>query len=251
MIHYTDKYILNPTHRVTVDVAGIGGTGIQVLTNLARMNIALQGLGHPGLFIRAWDMDEVTEANMGRQLFSPADINVNKATAAITRINRFFGTDWESINKMYDGKESFNIVITCVDTAKARIKIGENLLKMKASKNPTEDTYYWLDIGNLQNTGQCILGTLLSAYPPVKMKGHKSNLKTVIQKFPQLKTIKEENQGPSCSLAESLEKQDLFINSILAQFGCNIIWKLIKEQKIAFHGCYVNLATLSVNPIKV
>ena len=31
--------------------------------------------------------------------------------------------------------------------------------------------------------------------------------------------VKEEESGPSCSLAEALEKQDLFINSTLAQLG--------------------------------
>ena len=46
-IHYTDRYLLNPHHPVTVFVIGAGGTGSQVATNLARMSIALQALGHP------------------------------------------------------------------------------------------------------------------------------------------------------------------------------------------------------------
>lgn len=47
-IHFTDRYLLNPRHPVTVFVIGAGGTGSQVITNLARMNMALQALGHPG-----------------------------------------------------------------------------------------------------------------------------------------------------------------------------------------------------------
>ena len=39
-IHYTDRYLLNPHHPVTVFVIGAGGTGSQVATNLARMSIA-------------------------------------------------------------------------------------------------------------------------------------------------------------------------------------------------------------------
>lgn len=42
-IHYTDRYLLNPHHPVTVFVIGAGGTGSQVATNLARMSIALAG----------------------------------------------------------------------------------------------------------------------------------------------------------------------------------------------------------------
>lgn len=50
-IHYTDSYLLKPYHPVTIHVAGAGGTGSQVITNLARMNVALQALGHPGLHV--------------------------------------------------------------------------------------------------------------------------------------------------------------------------------------------------------
>ena len=40
-IHFTDKYLLSPYHPVTVLVAGAGGTGSQVITNLARMSLSL------------------------------------------------------------------------------------------------------------------------------------------------------------------------------------------------------------------
>ena len=41
-IHYTDNYLLKPYHPVTVFIIGAGGTGSQVVTNLARMNAALR-----------------------------------------------------------------------------------------------------------------------------------------------------------------------------------------------------------------
>lgn len=88
-IHFTDKYLLSPYHPVTVLVAGAGGTGYQVITSLARMSVALQALGHPGLHLTAFDPDTVTEANIGRQLFSETELRLNKATALVTRINRF------------------------------------------------------------------------------------------------------------------------------------------------------------------
>ena len=64
-IHYTDRYLLNPYHPVTVFVIGAGGTGSQVATGLARMSVALQALGHPGLHVTVFDPDTVTEANIG------------------------------------------------------------------------------------------------------------------------------------------------------------------------------------------
>ena len=80
-IHYTDSYLLKPYHPVTIHVAGAGGTGSQVITNLARMNVALQALGHPGLHVTVFDPDIITEANIGRQLFSETELGQGKATA--------------------------------------------------------------------------------------------------------------------------------------------------------------------------
>ena len=63
--------------------------------------------------------------------------------------------------------------------------------------------------------------------------------------------VKEKDSGPSCSLAEALEKQDLFINSTLAQLGCNILWKMFRNGMIEHQGLYLNLSTLKMNPIPV
>lgn len=252
-VHFTAPYLLNPVHRITIDLIGMGGTGSQVLTQLGRMNAALIGLGHPGLHVRAWDADIVTSSNMGRQLFSPADLGLNKAVVLITRLNRFFGYDWQAMPQMYNGKQTSNITISCVDTAKARLMIHSKIYFSPHidKRTPTEKPYYWLDIGNLQKTGQCVLGTLDKIPQPKSQHKRKLVIPTVVEKFPQLKKIKEEKQGPSCSLAEALEKQDLFINSTLAQFGCNLIWKLLREGMIKYHGCWVNLDAMSVNPMKM
>ena len=95
-VHYTDSYLINPQHPVTVNLIGAGGTGSQVLTCLARLDITLRGLGHPGLFVTLYDPDIVTESNIGRQLFSISDVGLNKAQCLITRINNFFGNDWKA-----------------------------------------------------------------------------------------------------------------------------------------------------------
>ena len=63
--------------------------------------------------------------------------------------------------------------------------------------------------------------------------------------------IKEKESGPSCSLAEALEKQDLFINSTLAHIGCDLLWRMFKEGKTLYRGAYVNLETLKVTAIPV
>jgi len=69
-VHYIDNYLLNPQHPVTVNLIGAGGTGSQVLTCLARLDVTLRALGHPGLFVTLYDPDIVTDANIVR-LFRP------------------------------------------------------------------------------------------------------------------------------------------------------------------------------------
>jgi molybdopterin/thiamine biosynthesis adenylyltransferase len=73
-VHIVQKELLQPYNPITVNLIGAGGTGGQVLTALARMNHALIALGHAGLFVRVFDDDTVDSANLGRQLFTTAEL---------------------------------------------------------------------------------------------------------------------------------------------------------------------------------
>jgi len=242
--HITHPYLLNPTHLITAALVGVGGTGSQVLSSLARINKGLQGLGHPGIHVTVYDHDEVSESNVGRQMFSPADIGVNKAISSVTRLNRFFGYDWRAAPHEYRG-EPVNIIISCTDNVKSRMYISQifNDDKQFARNHIDHHTLmYWLDFGNTRNIGQVILGSVF--------KDKKHRLKSVTHLF-DLSRVNEEDQGPSCSLAEALQKQDLFINSTLANLGCNILWKLITQGQLDHHGLYLNLETMNVRGIPV
>lgn len=243
-MHKTDKYLLNPQHRVTVGVIGCGGTGSQVLNGLARINHALVALGHPGLLVTVYDSDEVTDSNVGRQLYSTVDVGQNKAVLSVTRVNRFYSLDWIAVPGMYKkGSGMFNIMITCVDSAKARIEIGNYLSSIKRSMGgPEQNAIYWMDFGNTAKCGQVVLGGLK------EKDRHQLPLVTEVFDFSK---VKDSDSGPSCSLATALNKQDLFINSTMAQFGLNILWKMFREAKIKHRGCYVNLDSLTVNSIPV
>ena len=260
-IHYTDQYLLNPYHPVTVFVIGAGGTGSQVVTSLARMGMALQALGHPGLHVTVFDPDTVTEANIGRQLFSEAETGLNKAVALVTRINRFFGYTWEAKGKSFPSRRKHdgdspglaNIIITCTDNIKSRLDLWNILKAVPVSEYRSYETpLYWMDFGNTQDTGQVILGTIPKKIkqPASKLYETVESLK-VITRYVKYARVKEKDSGPSCSLAEALEKQDLFINSTLAQLGCNILWKMFRNGMIEHHGLYLNLSTMKVNPIGV
>lgn len=257
-VHYTDNYLINPQHPVTVTLIGGGGTGSQVLTCLARLDVALRALGHPGLFVTLYDPDEVTKANIGRQLFGYSDLGLNKAVCLISRVNNFFGNDWKAESRIYPlfikhakSDELTNIFITCTDNVKSRIDMGNLLNSVNHSEWRDHKTpLYWIDFGNTQTSGQVILGTIPEKIrQPVSKQYTTVDSLEVITRYVQYSAIKVENSGPSCSLAEALEKQDLFINSVLAQLGCDLLWKLFRNGMIEYHGLYLNLTTMKVNPI--
>lgn len=157
-IHYTAKYLLDPGHPVTVNLVGCGGTGSHVLYYLAAIHCALIQLEHPGLYIRAFDPDQVDLPNIGRQQFTFADIGINKAVVLITRMNRYLGTGWDAYPVAYTGEEPANIIITCVDTVKARFEIGNALLTNRNSGHDDKKMFYWLDFGNSRFSGQVFMG---------------------------------------------------------------------------------------------
>lgn len=259
-VHYTDSYLMNPQHPVTVNIIGAGGTGSQVLTGMARLDVTLRALGHPGLFVTVYDPDIVTDANIGRQLFGPSDLGLNKSQCLVTRINNFFGNDWKaeasfypSVLKEVKRTEIANITITCTDNIKSRLDLWNVLAKVPSSSYTDNNTpLYWMDFGNTKTAGQVVLGTV-----PKKIKQPVSTMYEtvgslkVITSFVKYARVKEVDSGPSCSLAEALEKQDLFINSTLAQLGCNILWKMFRHGMIEHHGLFLNLETMKVNPIGV
>ncbi|NDV81355.1 PRTRC system ThiF family protein [Bacteroides sp. 51] len=250
-IHFAHPYMINPTHQLTVNLIGVGGTGSQVLSALGRIDHALYKLGHPGIQVQAHDPDIVTEANIGRQLFCESDLGLNKAVVLITRINQFYGVNWLASPEEFSNEDgSANITISCVDSVKSRLDIEKQLQKAKRGMDHS-NLHYWLDFGNTTSSGQVVLGTPLDIKQPDSKKFETVSKLPLVTEMFNLKKVKEKDSGPSCSLAEALRKQDLFINSSLAQLGCALLWKLLSTGSVDYRGLYLNLETMNVNPIKL
>ena len=74
----------------------------------------------------------------------------------------------------------------------------------------------------------------------------------VTQEFGDLlKQSEQEGETPSCSLAEALEKQDLFINSTLAQMGSSLLWNLFLNGMTENRGFFLNLKNFQSQPLKI
>lgn len=253
--HFTATELLNPANPIRVCLIGAGGTGSQVLTGLARMSHSLQQLGHAGFQVSLWDDDVITDANRGRQLFAECEVGLSKATVLITRTNRFFGTNWKAIEKPFTvntatGRDA--IYISCVDTATARFGIAEILRDLDTNGYHSDCPRYWMDFGNSRDTGQVILSSIGCIKQPVSEKFIPvGSLPQITREFAELLKKGDSEDLPSCSLAEALEKQDLFINSVLAQMGCSLLWQLLRQGLTLERGFFLNLGNFRSQPLTV
>ena len=146
-----------------------------------------------------------------------------------------------------------NIILTCTDNKASRLEVWRILKGRRHPGYTAEGTpLYWMDFGNAATTGQVLIGTIKDNIPqPVSDSFVSVPRMNVITEEVDYSKVKDKDSGPSCSLAEALEKQDLFINSMLAQVGCEILWKMFREGRTLHRGAYLNLETLRVNPIPV
>lgn len=237
--------------RVNVALAGAGGNGSQMLSGLARLNCAIRALGHPGLDVTVYDPDDVSEANLGRQLFAPGDVGRNKAAVAVTRVNAWFGTGWRASSTAFGSRraeraQDTQIVISCVDSARARCIIGSEI------DTWYRKPFYWLDLGNRAADGQVVLGI-----PPwhAHHAAYEYRLPTVLELFPELESAShvfdDADAGPSCSLAQALQRQELFINQAVVTPALQLLWLIFRHGRTGWCGAFVNLATGRMSPIPI
>ncbi|MDR3008642.1 MAG: PRTRC system ThiF family protein [Sphingobacterium sp.] len=260
-LHFLDSYLANPTNPLILHLIGAGGTGSAMLSSLARLQITLLAMGHPGFDLILWDDDVVTEFNIGRQLFSPAELGLPKSVALINRINRFMGFDWKAqvvkfpvLERLSNDQDLIgSIYITCVDNVKARFDLVhtiDNFLYSGFSRNTPR---YWLDIGNSKDFGQAVLSTIGEVkQPDVSIGKTIAHLPSVIEEYGELLVNSEEQDDtPSCSIEDALKKQSLFINSTLALLATDILSDLFIYGKISERGFFLNLKNKTCQPLKV
>lgn len=254
IIHYIPDYLIEPPHPVTINLIGCGGTGSLIAVRLARLDQALRQLDHPGLHLTIYDGDVVESHNVGRQNFTINDVGQYKASCVVEKINLAFGLQWDAINQyLFDAVPKGNIIITAVDDAKFRVSLSENL-KIGRADRDHDKIFYWLDTGNGKDFGQVVLGTVGDASRKWESTNvvRVDNLPTVADMFNLEASDVEEVQGmASCSFAESIMQQDLFINDAVSVQAVNLLWKLLRDYKISYHGVIINQATLQQRGIPI
>jgi PRTRC genetic system ThiF family protein len=233
--------------QISIAVVGCGGTGSAVLSGLPYLHHALLAAGHPkGLQVYAIDGDRVSEINCVRQPFTSSEIGLHKVHVLMQRLNVFWGLDWAGIPcHVRCGRDvpDADFVISCVDTRAARAILAR-IVRLK-----TRRFHYWLDLGNNASSGQFVLGEPLRP----NRKGTAMRLPCVDELFPKIVNARMDARDtlPACSAAESLVRQEPYINSMLAQHALAMLARLFRHGVIAYHGGFVSQETGRVTPLPI
>ena len=227
---------------INVMLVGCGGSGSQMLMGLASLDAALRAISSRLLHVTTVDDDTVSEANLGRQPFYRCDLGNSKARTLTERINLAHGLNWRAVHGRAPaaiGLDGLDLLISCVDTAAARRALATAMIETDGVPK------YWLDLGNRANDGQFLIGC-----PMIGDDERAVRLPTVMEYFPELadETVAEDD-APSCSVAEALERQSLFVNRVVASHALALLLDLLGRGSIGHAGAFINLASGQAVPI--
>ncbi len=241
---------------VTIVLVGCGGTGSYMALHIGRIMKSLLDRGQPvnAIFI---DPDYVEPKNVGRQLFCEAEVGLPKAQCLALRYGAAWGLDIEGRVARFDGKmlqqmsRGLCVMVGCVDTAAGRKEISKVL--GRNTDRRTTPTYFWLDCGNHEDSGQVILG---SASEAEDLKGCFQSSK-ICQALPSpalvspelLKAKRIEKAAAakmSCAELTAANLQSLNINAAIAVQAADMLTRLLVTRDLKRYQCAVNLASGSV-----
>ena len=175
--------------------------------------------------------------------FCSVEIGLAKAVVMVSRLNLFWGLNWTAVAEHLTSQTdvtNFDIVIGCVDTRAARQLIQDRLQGWRSR------IAYWLDLGNSSDSGQFVLGQ------PLNSRNRRSayRLRTAPELFPEIVNPSLDDDGiPSCSALEALERQEPFVNQVLAYHALALLTQLFRYGRLEHLGAFVNVRENRVQPI--
>lgn len=238
-------------------LAGCGGIGAYMAMHIGRIMRVMYG-DQKGVNLTLVDPDIVKEETLGRQYFCDAEIGQPKAIALARRLGQAWG-----INTMaYEGEYRENlllggaqlaVLVGCVDNAAARRSLSDTLMLNPESPGRHAPPHiWWLDCGNLKDTGRVMIG---SAYSADQMRGTFFEKKQCIAlpsptlQYPSLLIPQpEEIAGTEMSCAEmaAANLQSLNINAAIAVQASDFLTRLLITNDLKRYQCAVNVAAGSV-----
>lgn len=211
-----------------------------------------------GVNLTLVDPDVVEEKNLGRQLFCQSEVGEPKALALARRYGQAWGLNTmafvgEYAENLLHTHSDLIVLVGCVDNAAARATLHETLgHNPQTTGEHTMPAIWWLDCGNLKDTGRVMLG---SAYSVDQVRGafiEKNKciaLPSPALQYPSL-VIPQRDEDPtsemSCAELQMANLQSLNINAAIAVQASDFLTRLLITNDLKRYQCAVNLAAGSV-----
>lgn len=251
-MEFKKRYVFDyPTHIRSIVVVGLGGTGSQLARSIARLlfDMRERRLQIPRLMFV--DPDKVERKNVGRQMFTVADIGQYKAALLASRFNKSLGLNIMALPRKFNPKMLRHemretLLVGCVDNPEAR-------------KAMSETQALWLDAGNHYDSGQVILGNNedMEAVRGSMKRGFDNGVITTLPAphlvFPALLEPDAPKPEPDLSCADLVARgeQHLFINEYVALAASQYVYRLLHRQPISSHMSYVSADTGMIKPVLI
>ncbi len=201
--------------------------------------------------IRFIDPDRVEPKNVGRQLFTAADADLNlyKAEVLARRFNQTLGLAIEGITEPLDAERHFeryssNLIVGAVDNHLAR----RELAKVSG---------VWLDVGNHFDSGQIIIGNTTDRDRVLDNidgdNGKYRYLPNGALLFPQLLEPEPSAEPKSASCADLVAtgEQHVLVNDLMACVAGAYLYKLLHRQPIHTFLSYASVDTMTVRSVPI
>lgn len=243
-------------------LVGCGGIGAYMAQHIGRLMRVIYDNGQGANFTLV-DPDIVEEKNLGRQLFCDAEVGQRKAEALARRygpawgLNTMVYVDEYSESQVLGNSTDLIVLVGCVDNAKARGVLHQTLAHNPESVFMGPPKVWWLDCGNLKDTGRVMLGT---AFQPEQCEsafiepGKVAVLPSPALQYPSLlipgkderSTVDGQRSDLSCADLQAANLQSLNINAAIAVQAADMLTRLLITHDLKRYQCAVNLASGSV-----
>ena len=225
--------------KLNIHVVGAGGTGGYAVTCLARM---LAGGGH---VIHVYDGDRVEAKNLKRQNFTASELDQNKATAICRRVEKdiihapemvahekFIGSRDEFLCDIVASLEDDQslVIVMAVDNVATRKMVNEVIMDDLVKARILTVA---IDSGNSDQGGQVVLyANALSAWKEPLKERIVGMLPTMLQVYPELNDVDDENPADHMDCAENAESapQAMICNVRNGELIAHIITRILETR---------------------
>jgi PRTRC genetic system ThiF family protein len=198
------------------------------------------------------DPDKVEQKNVGRQLYTEADVGQPKAHVLMRRFNMALGLDIIAIDQPVSAERHFerwgNLIVGAVDNHLARRELAK------------ANGAIWIDSGNHFNAGQVVIGNTGDRETVLRsidgQNGRYAYLPHAGLLFPALLEPEPQvNLQPqperSCAELVAAREQDLLVTDWMAVAAAQYVYKLLHRQSITSFVSYVSADGMSVRSVPI